>query len=117
MSSKFVGTLQQLKDRLLLICPDGEWRQQPDKVWRFVCADGAGLNWSETKGTLWFDGPPLAKAILEARVKAALVNERPCDDATVVFVVHGCGKDARQQLETAFRQLGLEPEVLEFVPF
>jgi hypothetical protein len=117
MPSKFLGSYQELKDRLLLVGLGGEWREQPNGIRRFVCADGAGLNWSETNGTLWFDGAPLAKAILEARVKAAFVNERPCDDATVVFVVHGCGKDARQQLETAFRRLGLEPEVLEFVPF
>ena len=58
MSRKFAGTLQQLQDQLLLAGLDGEWRQQPNKVWRFVCRDGAGLNWSETKGTMWFDGPP-----------------------------------------------------------
>jgi len=63
MSSKWFGSYQELKDRLLLVGLGGEWREQPNKVWRFVCADGAGLNWSETKGTLWFDGPPLAKAI------------------------------------------------------
>jgi hypothetical protein len=116
MSSKFLGRYQELKDRLLLIGLNGEWREQPNGIRRFVCADKAGLNWSETKGTLWFDGPPSAKAILAARVKAVLVNDRPSDDITI-FAVRGCGENARQQLESAFRQLGLEPEVLEFVPF
>jgi hypothetical protein len=116
MSRKFVGTLEQLKDRLLLAGLDGEWRQQPNKVWRFVCGDRAGLNWSGTKGTLWFDGPASAKANLEASVKAVLVNNSPCDGVTI-FVVRGCGKDASERLKLVIRQLGLEPEVFEFVPF
>ena len=116
MSCKFAGTYQALKDRILLVGLEGEWRQQPNRVWRFICSNGAGLNWSETRKTLWFDGPASAKTILEAKVRAVLVNGRPSDDVTV-FVVHGCGASARQRMELTFRQLGLEPEIFEFVPF
>jgi hypothetical protein len=74
------------------------------------------LNWSETKGTLWFDGPVAAKAILEATVKAVLVNDSPCDGVTI-FVVRGCGEDARERLKLVIRRLGLKPEIFDFVPF
>jgi hypothetical protein len=111
MSIKFVGPHQTLQDRLLLLGLDGEWREQPNKVWRFVCVDGAGLNWSETKGTVWFDGSPTAKAILRAKVGALLVDEAHGDDVTI-FVVRGCDKNVREQLELRCRQLGYEPDVV-----
>jgi hypothetical protein len=110
-SIKFVGTHQALKDRLLLLGIDGEWLQQPHMVWMFKCRDGAGLHWSQTKGTVWFDGPPATKAILRAKVEALLASDRLNDDVTI-FVVHGCDQSTREQLKSSFRRLGLEPKVL-----
>jgi len=75
-----------------------------------VRRDGAGLHWSETKGTVWFDGPAAAKAILPAKVGAVLASDGPSDDVTI-FVVHGCDERARKQLELRFGQLGLIPAV------
>src|SRR5690606_39863872 len=74
-----------------------------------------GINWSETKGTIWFDGPSTPKASLESRVKGILANGETSipDKESRIFVVHGRDHDARDQLELVLRRLGLEPFVLQ----
>lgn len=73
----FRGSLEDLKDRLLLLGLDGEWLEQPNGVWKFRCSDRSALLWSSTKGTVWFEGPPGSKAAFERRVTGQLENGRP----------------------------------------
>lgn len=113
---RFHGTHQELKDKLLPLDLEGDWEAQPNSVWKFRCRDRAGLLWSETKGTIWFDGPEPARARLTGRVETAfsdgVVTEPPAKDG-MIFVVHGRDHDARDQLELVLRRLGLSPFVLQ----
>jgi predicted nucleotide-binding protein len=115
MSAKFFGTYEQFKDRLLPLDLEGEWLQQPNKVWKFRCRDKSGLLWSETKGTVWFDGPAPTRAALQASVEAILADgaAAPAATDTTIFVVHGRDETARDQLELILHRLGLEPYVLQ----
>jgi hypothetical protein len=74
MAIKFYGAFQELKDRLLPLDLQGEWEGQPNGVWKFRCKDKAGLLWSETKGTIWFDGPPAAKVALSAKIEPVFAD-------------------------------------------
>lgn len=116
MINKFHGSQEELRDRLLPLNLDGDWEAHPNGVWKFKCRDRSGLNWSETKGTIWFDGPEPAKSNLSAKVAAAiedghLLVSAPNDGS--IFVVHGRDHEARDQLELVLRRLGLEPFVLQ----
>jgi len=116
MPPRFYGTQKELQDQLLPLDLDGEWQEQPNGVWKFKCRDKAGLLWSATKGTIWFDGPGIAKAALEAKIAAIFVGEAvtaPASSETTIFVVHGRDHVARDQLELILRRLGLEPYVLQ----
>ena len=116
MPARFHGSLTELKDRLLPLDLDGDWEALPSGVWKFRCRYRAGVLWSETKGTVWFDGPPATKDALAAKVEAVLSDGAapatvPAD--SVIFVVHGRDHDSRDQLELVLRRLGLEPFVLQ----
>jgi predicted nucleotide-binding protein len=116
MAQKFHGTLDGLKDRLLPLDLEGEWEDQPNGVVKFKCRDRSGILWSQTKGTIWFDGPPFQKESLSAKVCAALsdsVIAAPIDAGSQIFVVHGRDHDSRDQLELVLRRLGLEPYILQ----
>lgn len=113
---KFHGSLQQLQDRLLRLDLDGEWEAQPNGIHKLRCRDRSGLNWSETKGTVWFDGPVAARSALEMAVAPCLEDGGdigPLDPSAKIFVVHGRDHAARDQLELVLRRLGLEPFVLQ----
>lgn len=116
MTLRFHGSHQQLTDRLLPLGLDGEWEQGPNGVWKFRSRDRAGLLWSETKGTIWFDGPQGSRDSLEQKVQAALCDGAPVGvpaPGGMMFVVHGRDHEARDQLELVLRRLGLEPFVLQ----
>jgi hypothetical protein len=66
----FPGTLQALQDLVLLTGVYGEWEQKPNGVWRYCSETGGGLNWSSTRGTLWFDGPSQPRARLQQTIEA-----------------------------------------------
>lgn len=113
---KFHGTLEQLQDRLLLLGVDGAWEELPNKVWKLRCRDRSGLDWSETKGTIWCDGPASEKAALATLVEPVLTDDAPIATAPnegAIFVVHGRDHGCRDQLELVLRRLGLEPFVLQ----
>jgi hypothetical protein len=80
---KFRGTIQDLRRLTWFAGVRGRWREGPNGVWRFSCFDGAGMNWSSTRGTLWFDGPDveeLRRAILEAlRARVYRRSRTDCD--------------------------------------
>ena len=72
--------------------------------------------WSETKGTVWFDGPGPAKAVLQSKIEAILtdgVAPAPIPSDSTIFVVHGRDHESRDQLELILRRLGLSPFVLQ----
>ena len=71
---QFHGNLTELQDLILLTGDYGEWEEKPNGVWHYRSEDGGGLNWSSTRGTLWFDGPPVCRARLERLIEAALVQ-------------------------------------------
>ena len=115
MATKFHGSLQELKDRLLLLGLDGEWEEHPNSVCKFKNKDKAGMLWSMTKGTIWFDGPQAQRTNLATRIEGALsegVATAQAKDATI-FVVHGRDHDARDQLDLILRKLGLLPFILQ----
>jgi predicted nucleotide-binding protein len=117
MAPQFFGSRQELEDRLLPLDLDGEWQPQPNSVWKFKCKDKAGLLWSETKGTIWYDGPMLQRETLKARVEGVLADGLPIathqSGDTEIFVVHGRDEASRDQLELILHRLGLEPFVLQ----
>ncbi len=73
---KFIGSLDQLKDRLFPLDLNGDWQEQPNGVWKLKGTDRTGLLWSSTRGTIWFDGPPAARDALANRVAGLLANTR-----------------------------------------
>ena len=117
MTAKFHGSLQDLKDRLLPLDLAGEWESQPHGVWKLKCRDRSGILWSETKGTVWCDGPQQARDVLLARTEM-LLSDGAIAPATQtvdgsIFVVHGRDHESRDQLELVLRRLGLAPFVLQ----
>ena len=114
----FHGKFEQLAKALVDAGLEGEWEAKPNACWRFKQPSRAGLNWSENKGTLWFDGPEPAKANLEAAVVKALSNgvsakaDEPASQQHI-FVVHGHDSISREQLELVLHKLGLQPFVLQ----
>ncbi len=111
------GPLADLKTVVTLCGVDGDWEELPNSVWRYKAKNRAGLNWSETKGTIWFDGPSGPKSQLEAAVLAATGAPPPAptvkqNDKTI-FVVHGHDHTAKEQLELTLHRLGLSPYVLQ----
>jgi len=113
----FHETIEELKEIVASALLIGEWQEKPHNCWRFVGKDRAGLNWSATKGTLWYDGPAEAKAKLQANIETALNGGKPPVVATpgdkTIFVVHGHDTASREQLELVLHKLGLEPFVLQ----
>jgi len=116
MPAHFHGSLDELKDRLLLLDLDGDWEAQPNQVWKLKCRDRAGMLWSQTKGTVWYDGPQAPKDALAAKVDAVLADSAApaaVPAGSAIFVVHGRDTESRDQLELVLRRLGLEPFVLQ----
>ena len=116
MPPKFHGSLQEFKDKLLPLDLQGEWQEQPNSVWKLKCKDRAGLLWSQTRGTVWYDGPCPQKDALSARVEIALADRiaiAKIDPSSTIFVVHGRDVDSRDRLELVLRRLGLAPFVLQ----
>jgi predicted nucleotide-binding protein len=123
MPSKFNGDLQALKDQLLAGGIDGEWHERPNRVWQLKLPDGVGVNWSETRGTLWCDGRSGLKDAREKQIAEILGTpfqapqgaNRPAMVAASrkVFVVYGHDQKARTELEAMLRRWELEPLILD----
>ena len=116
--SKFHEGFDELKARVTAAGCQGEWQDKPNGVHRFCCKDGSGLNWSATKGTIWYAGPNDAKNKLQAAVEGALGSSPPAAPASKegaghIFVVHGHDEKSREQLELVLHKFGLEPFVLQ----
>ena len=113
----FRGSIEELQTMLSQAGCAGDWQEKPNKVWRFIGRDRAGLNWSAGKGTLWYDGPEEAKESLRLLVGELLSTGLPPTRKSIVekeiFVVHGHDVVAREQLELVLHKLGLQPYVLQ----
>lgn len=119
----FTGSLDELKDRLASAGLRGEWKALANGIHRLKCQDGAGVNWSETKGTVWCDGRPEAKAVTEKHLAEILgapftppATGAMTTGAAVsrkVFVVYGHDEKARTELEAMLRRWNLEPLILD----
>ena len=114
---KFTGTLDGLKEIVATTGREGDWLEKPHSCWGFRSRDGAGLNWSETKGTIWFDGPKLAQAQLSEaiipKIPGASSAASQAAPQQPIFVVHGHDSTTREQLELVLHKLGLQPFVLQ----
>lgn len=111
----FTGTIDDLKAGVEATGIEGAWEEKPNQCWKFTAKDRAGMNWSSTKGTLWFDGPDAAKNTLIGAVDAVLGSGAPikAEDNRTIFVVHGHDGESREQLELVLHRLGLKPYVLQ----
>ncbi len=114
----FHGPLEEFKEAVTRAGYEGDWEQKPNNCWRFRARDRSGVNWSETKGTIWFDGPEPAKTLLAGAIESALSNGEPKihndnGRANHIFVVHGHDSISREQLELVLHKLGLQPFVLQ----
>ena len=92
MAPKFHGTLKEFQDKLLSLGLDGDWEDLANGVHKFKNRDKAGVLWSETKGTVWFDGPAQPKDALAEKVGAILADgaiATPAASGNTIFVVHG----------------------------
>lgn len=109
-----MGSIDDLKAGVAATGIDGVWEEKANQCWKFTAKDRGGMNWSSTKGTLWFDGPAAHKSALIAAVEAALgAGVARVDDNRTIFVVHGHDGEAREQLELVLHRLGLKPFVLQ----
>lgn len=113
----FTGKIESLKEAILLAGIEGEWEEKPHNCWRLKCPDRSGMNWSSTRGTIWFDGPDAAKRQLADRIEGALGDAKPAPveapSKQHIFVVHGHDSASREQLELILHKLGLQPFVLQ----
>ncbi len=110
MKMRFQGKLDDLKAVLAPLHLQGDWAELANGVWKFTRDDRAGLLWSSTQGTLWFDGPAPASQRLSQLVTIALseaqdVASRASD--RIVFVVGG-HTEARDEVERVLNNLGIE---------
>lgn len=69
---RFHGTLEQLDAVLVLAGRMGSWELMPAGYRRFVCRNGAILNWWPSTGTINFQGRPAARADLEQAIAKAV---------------------------------------------
>lgn len=115
--ASFHGSYEELTSLISQLNRDGEWQDKPNNCKRFLCRDRSGLNWSENKGTIWFDGPSEAKSHFEEEVRILLSPEtktpKKLHTQQKIFVVHGHDSISREQLELVLHKLGLEPFVLQ----
>ena len=73
---RFGGSLVALQNLVLLTGAFGDWEEKPNGIWRYRSEDRAGLNWSSTRGTVWFDGPEQARERLKHTIEPSLRSWR-----------------------------------------
>lgn len=114
---KFHGTIEELRNLVAETNVEGDWKDKPNGCWRFQTRNRAGLNWSSTKGTLWFDGPVPAqeeiKNAIDTLDHGSIPRPIQAQADKAIFVVHGHDHTAKEQLELTLHRLGLTPYVLQ----
>ena len=119
MTTKFRGSLDDLKKKIGTTGIGGEWAEAPTGKWCFRGEDGTIVNWWPKTGTIQFQGQgdlvTIRKAVTGEFGSLDAVMA-PSSESTAspqqIFIVHGHDTEARDQLELALRRLGLEPYVL-----
>ena len=139
----FRGNIDDLKSLVEQAGFQGEWSEHRNNHHKFLCQNGAVLNWWDTKKkTINFQGPDFAKSELEeafvrnlaaqpaisavdnptmitSRATPEVVEAPPHEVTTPgrakpkIFIVHGHDDTAREQLELVLHRLGLDPFVLQ----
>jgi hypothetical protein len=77
---RFPGPLEQLQGIVHLSEVVGDWQFMPVGYWRFLCRDGAILNWWPSTGTINFQGPLAERQAFELalmEVASRLRLQRP----------------------------------------
>lgn len=121
MTSRFHGSLEELKDRVSHI--PGQWSEDGSGKNTFRDSSGGIINFWPTKGTIQFQGKPTAKQTLEAVFSATTLQASanmaadafalpPPHTERKIFIVHGHDTEARDQLELALHRLGMQPFIL-----
>lgn len=122
-SSKFRGTISDLKSLVERTGFDGDWSEHANNHHKFESDNGAVLNWWDTKKkTLTIQGSEDAKAEFSTAFEAVAsdANHQPealkkfeKKSGRKIFVVHGHDSVAREQLERILMILDLEPMVIQ----
>jgi predicted nucleotide-binding protein len=118
MTTKFKGSVDDLKERIEAAGIAGNWSGEGQSKHTFRTNGGAILNYWPSTGTVQLQGQEEAIAELTAAMSG--VSPVPGSSATAVaarasrqiFIVHGHDTEARDQLELPLHRLGLEPFVL-----
>lgn len=123
MSSRFRGSLAELKAAVSRTGYAGEWCEHANNHHQFKADNGAVLNWWDTKKkTLTIQGSDDAVAEFKSAFEIVANNEEQMAEAPKglqrssgrsIFVVHGHDAVAREQLERILMILGLEPMVIQ----
>ncbi len=128
--SKFTGTYQQLKDKVLLTGINGEWKEcgSDNNQKQYRTDTGVILNWWESSKTLQIQGTAgKEREKFEDLFSKALNNEIsqqenvscpvstfiPSANTKKIFIVHGHDDSSLGELELFIRRLGLEPYILK----
>jgi hypothetical protein len=72
MKHKFPGTYEELKRAMFQRCPPGAWSKSRNGTRVFRAIGGGVVNFCETNGSVWCQGEPTAKLVLEYRLRPIL---------------------------------------------
>ena len=126
MAEKFIGTFQELQDKVAMTGFKGLWRDLPNGQKQFRTETGVCLNWWESSKTLNIQGPEgtnkqkFEEAFFNALNNAAIsISPVPQSDFVPsiankkIFIVHGQDDNFLRELELFIMRLGLEPYILK----
>lgn len=123
MAGKFMGSFDELRDKVLLTGVNGEWKDLGQQK-QFRADTGAILNFWPSNKTINFQGNKDAATDLEYKLNSDVldagaggtVRVAPSAKAaaeTKIFIVHGHDTNSLDQLELILRRLGLDPYILQ----
>lgn len=120
MASKFTGSFDELKDKVLITAIDGEWKDLGNQK-QYRAVTGAVLNWWTSSKTIQFQGNKEAAKELEHAFSSAVLDtgartfvpSAPPSADTRIFIVHGHDESSLEQLELILRRLKLDPYILQ----
>lgn len=60
---------------------EGEWVEKHNSCYRIVTIEGCGINWSKTKGTVWFDGKSDVVKKVKKKISKSGIDIENIDDS------------------------------------
>lgn len=124
--NKFIGTYQELQDKVLLTGVNGSWKELTNGQKQYKTETGISLSWWETSKTISIQGAEgKNKEIFEKALFKVLNGEvvipsstqkssfTPSIASKKIFIVHGHDEEALKELELFIMRLGLEPYILK----